>query len=52
MRIYPSFQIRWYHIVLGILGIGVVLFAVLYIFFDRRRLNGFVEDETDIVDAA
>ena len=52
MRIYPSFRLRWYHVVLAALGIGIILFAVLYIFFDRRRLNYFVEDETDIVDAA
>ncbi len=50
MNLRPSFEIKWYHILFGLLGIGLVVFAVLHFYFGPRRLSYFHEDKTDIVD--
>jgi len=44
-------EIKWYHLLLGFLGILVVIFAVVVVLLSSRGPRNFVEDETDIVDA-
>ena len=44
------FEIKWYHIVFGLLGVLAVLFALFWLFISKTGVGSFVEDETDIVE--
>lgn len=50
MRVYRSWELKWYHLLIalgGLLAVGVV---VVWIFMGDRRPTYFVEDETDLVE--
>ncbi len=51
MSIYRAFQIKWYHLLLGFLGILVVLAVLAWILLAKDGPSYFVEDETDIVES-
>ena len=49
MQIYRSFEIKWYHLLFGLLGVLAVVFVLLWLFVGKSRVRNFFEDETDIV---
>lgn len=49
MKVYRSLELKWYHILIGAIGLGAVIGVLLYFFLGRNRLAYFAEDETDIV---
>jgi hypothetical protein len=49
MRAIRPFEIKWYHLQLGFLGILVVVLVVVLVLMRVRGRGLFVEDETDIV---
>jgi hypothetical protein len=49
MRIYRTLEIKWYHLLLALIGLAAVAFVILWFFVGKRRLVHIVEDETDIV---
>jgi hypothetical protein len=51
MRLIPRFEIKWYHLLLGFLGILAVVLVVVVVLLSSHGPKDFVEDETDIVDA-
>lgn len=50
MNIGRSFQFKWYHLALGLLGLFAVGFVLLWLFMGERRLSYFTEDQTDLVE--
>ena len=44
-----AFQVKWYHLLIALLCLVAVIFVLLWLFLDKRRLEYFDEDETDIV---
>jgi len=49
MKLYRSFEIKWYHLLFGLLGLVTVVFVLLWLFISKSQVKNFVEDETDIV---
>ncbi len=49
MALRRVFQIKWYHLLIGFLGILVVALALVWIFLAKDGVSYIVEDETDIV---
>ena len=49
MKLYRSFEIKWYHLLFGLLGLVTVVFVFLWLFISKSQVKNFVEDETDIV---
>ena len=49
MGMQRVFQIKWYHLLIGFLGILAVVLVLAWIFLARDGVSYIVEDETDIV---
>ena len=49
MNVKSFIEIKWYHVVIALLGIFVLLFVLLWIFLARTGPGYFHEDKTDIV---
>jgi len=49
MRAYRIFQIKWYHLLFGLLGLLAVVVVLLLVLLNNRRPGDLLEDETDIV---
>jgi hypothetical protein len=47
---FPTFEIKWYHLLFGVLGIIFVLGVIVITLMNGRGPSYFVEDETDIVE--
>lgn len=43
------FQVKWYHLLFGFLGIIAVAVLIAWFFLSKENVSYFVEDETDIV---
>jgi len=50
MKVRNLVEIKWYHILFGLLGLFAVLFVLAWILLSRTGPSYFIEDETDIVD--
>lgn len=50
MKVIRPFEIKWYHLLLGFLGILLVVLVVVLVLMSGRGPRYFVEDETDIVE--
>jgi len=49
MKLYRSFEIKWYHLLFGLLGLVTIVFVLLWLFLSKSQVRNFVEDETDMV---
>ena len=49
MRSPITFQIKWYHLLFGFVGLLAVLAILAWLFLSKTHVSSFVEDETDIV---
>ena len=49
MKLYKSFEIKWYHLLFGLLGLITIVFVLLWMFLSKSQVKNFVEEETDIV---
>ena len=49
MKLYRSFEIKWYHLLFGLLGLVTVVFALFWVFISKNQVKNFVEEETDMV---
>lgn len=43
------FQVKWYHLLFGFLGIIAIATMIAWFFLSKESVANFVEDETDIV---
>ena len=50
MKVIRTFEIKWYHLLFGFLGILFVAVIVVLVLMNGRGPSYFVEDETDIVE--
>ena len=51
MSVAKVFQVKWYHLLIGLLAILAVLLVLVWIMLAKEGPAYFVEDETDIVQA-
>jgi hypothetical protein len=49
MRSPFTFQIKWYHVLFGFIGLLAALAILAWFFLSKTQVRSFVEDETDIV---
>jgi len=49
MKLYRAFEIKWYHLLFGLLALIGVVFLIGWLFISNRRPGDLLEDETDIV---
>jgi hypothetical protein len=49
MKWYKTFEIKWYHLVIGLGAIIGILFVILWLVMSDRQISCFHEDDTDIV---
>ena len=50
MKAYRAFEIKWWHLALGLGGLVAIVFGIVYFFMSKEGPSMFVEDATDIVD--
>ncbi len=48
MKLYRNYEIKWYHLVFGLLGLLVVVSVLFWLFVGKSRVKYFHEDETDM----
>ncbi|MBU0983493.1 MAG: hypothetical protein KKA42_06460 [candidate division Zixibacteria bacterium] len=49
MKVYRV-EIKWYHLVFGLLGMLAVAFVLVWMFMGEKRIGNFGDDTTDLVE--
>ncbi|MFZ5981232.1 MAG: hypothetical protein ACOYVF_11435 [Candidatus Zixiibacteriota bacterium] len=49
MKLIRAFEIKWYHILFGLLGLLTIVFVLLWLFIGKSQVNKFTEEKTDMV---